>query len=465
MKKNSIDDFLKNDYVNQASSDTITSLSKIDGFKFTSAKAFHVIRKITEWTKVENVANRTADVTNYIAGSNNISGVITNMGRDYIGSNNLPTISAKGSFGNRLNNSAAAPRYIFTKQSNIMKYVFRKEDDAILPTQIFEGDEIEPRYFLPIIPMILVNGSKAIGNGYSQTIYPRNVKSIIQYLKKRIKTNVVEFDVCPSWDGFKGTVQKDNEKENKYLIDCDFIRVNTTTIQIDEVPISFSYNKYINKLNELEDKGIIKTYIDKCDPKKDVFNIEVKCSREFIKQNDETIKHILGLTTTITENFTIINNELKIIDFQNVQDVIDYYYQIRYTSYEKRKKYQLNQMKYDLEVLSNKIRFIKSINEGKIVLKGKSKNELTEELFDLLYIKCDNSYDYLLNMSLHSLTKYKEDELQKKHDILKNEIAIYQNTDIKDIWLKEIEELELALGFRKRASKKKIIVEDDEPLF
>ncbi len=78
---------------------------------------------------------------------------------------------------------AASPRYIFTHLSKIARAVFHVDDDAVLHYQNEEGQSIEPHYYVPVLPMVLVNGSSGIGTGWSSTTPNYNPREIVKVLE------------------------------------------------------------------------------------------------------------------------------------------------------------------------------------------------------------------------------------------------------------------------------------------
>ena len=122
--------------------------------------------------KVAQLAGFVAENTNYHHGEHCLFETITKMAQDFPGSNNIPYLFKDGQFGSRIigGKDAASARYIFTRLNKIVRHIFRKEDDVILKRVVDDGDIVEPEFYMPIIPMILVNGCSGIGTGWSCNI-------------------------------------------------------------------------------------------------------------------------------------------------------------------------------------------------------------------------------------------------------------------------------------------------------
>ena len=159
--------------------------------------------------KVSQLAGYVSDKTNYHHGEKSLHDAIVNLAQDYVGSNNINLLHPSGQFGTRLlgGKDHASPRYTFTYLSKITKYIFREEDNPILNKLNEEGMSIEYEYYMPIIPMILVNGAEGIGTGYSTLILKYNPKDIIKNIYN-IMDNKEIIPMNPWYKNFKGKIYK-----------------------------------------------------------------------------------------------------------------------------------------------------------------------------------------------------------------------------------------------------------------
>ena len=95
-------------------------------------------------------------------------------------------------------------------------------------------------------------------------------------------------------------------------------------------------------------------------------------------------------------------------------------------------------MKEQLELLSNKVRFILMKLEGKIVIENKKKVVLVKCLKDFKFPLVDDKYDYLLGMPLWNLTYEKVKELQKQMKDKEKEYKTLNKKSAENIWLEEL---------------------------
>lgn len=418
----------------------------VSGSKVTAQKALSTIalENINNWQKVEVISSLTALNTLYLGGSSNIDGVITNIGSSYVGSNNITLISTKGDYGGRLNPAAAASRYIFAKKGEMFTKYFNKDDLKILPRYNFEGQDIEYAYFAYSVPMVLVNGTSGIGSGYKSSILPRSIDEIEAYIKYNLqgknKTNK-PFKNTPSFKQFKGTIEP-GETEEQWIIKGSFKRINKTTLEITEVPIGETYISYNKKIEALLEAGIIKDYEDLCDPKGDIFKYTIKHDAKFSDKSDEDILKILKLISKESEQYVLNdeNNSIKV--FKNVNEIFWYYYKLKLSFLQSRKDYLLYKYDEDIRIDVSKYTFIKKIVENELIINKRKKDDIVKELEDIKnIISRDDNYDYLLNMSISTLTQERMEKLM--HDIKDKKVLLdtIKATTVEQMWLDDLGEV------------------------
>ena len=168
----SISDFVNKELILFSMADNIRSIpSMVDGFKPGQRKVLFGCfkRKLKREIKVAQLAGYVAEHSAYHHGEASLLMTIVGLAQAYVGSNNINVLDPNGQFGTRLagGKDAAAARYIFTNVSKITRTIFHPADDALLNYMQDDGDSIEPSWYLPILPMVLVNGADGIGTGMS----------------------------------------------------------------------------------------------------------------------------------------------------------------------------------------------------------------------------------------------------------------------------------------------------------
>ncbi len=196
----SVSDFINYELSHFSTYDCSRSIpSVMDGFKPSQRKIMYAALRFAAKNrmKVAQLAPKVAEITDYHHGEVSLMGAIVGMAQDYVGSNNINLLLPLGGFGTRLanGNDAASPRYIFTQVNPIAENLFDTRDNTLLKYLESDGMPIEPEWFAPVLPMILVNGTIGIGTGFSTEVLQYNPTDIAAYisscLKKRYQRNVL----------------------------------------------------------------------------------------------------------------------------------------------------------------------------------------------------------------------------------------------------------------------------------
>lgn len=413
--------------------------SVIDGFKPTQRKIIHISNQIwkngSEKTlKVFQLSGKVASDCYYHHGDMSLSNAIITMAQKF--KNNAPLLEEDGQFGSLRSPQAGAPRYIGTKLSENFRLIYK--DFELLEYKEEEGESIEPKFFLPIVPAVLLNGSSGIAVGFASNILNRDIKSIIDACVK-VLSGKAPGEVKPSLNGFTGDYIQDKENNKRWVIRGKFTRANTTTVKISELPPSMTYEKYEDILDKLVDDKVIVSYDDNC---KDNIDYTIKFTRSDLdKLDDEKLVKLLKLEESSTEIFSTLDEYGKLMIFENTSDIIKYFVDFRLNYYHKRKQFLLDKLNKELKILSNRGRFIKAIIDGKLKVNNVSKSVIIEGIEAMKLEKIDDSYDYLLRMPIYSLTKEMYEKLKEDFVAKKEEIKILEETDPKDMYLLDLSEL------------------------
>jgi len=441
MSEKTITEFLSNEYKEFAmyvvEGRAIPSV--IDGFKPTQRKIIHISNQIwkngTEKTlKVFQLSGKVASDCYYHHGDASLSNAIINMAQKF--KNNAPLLEEEGQFGSLRSPQAGAPRYIGTKLSDNFRLIYKDFD--LLSYKEEEGEQIEPQYFLPIVPTVLLNGSSGIAVGFASNVLNRDIKSIIEASLK-VLSGKEPGEIKPALNGFTGEFIQDLENHKRWIIRGKVERVNTSTLRIIELPPSMTYEKYEEILDKLVDDKVIVSYDDNC---KDNIDYTVKVTRaDLEKWDDEKLIRTLKLEESSTEIYSTLDEFGKLKIFDTASDIIKYFVQFRLGYYHKRKSHLLEKLGKELKVLSNRGRFIKAILDEKLKVNNVPKSDIIKGIEELALDKIDDSYDYLLRMPIYSLTKEVFDKLKEDFKTKKEEIAKLEATDPKDMYVDDLTEL------------------------
>ena len=113
------------------------------------------------------------------------------MAQNFVGSNNINLLEPNGQFGTRLQGGKmqVAPRYIWTKLNKLTKLIFVPDDNPLLKYNLDDGQKVEPEWYIPIIPLVLVNGTEGIGTGFSTKVPSHNPLDIISNINNILDGN------------------------------------------------------------------------------------------------------------------------------------------------------------------------------------------------------------------------------------------------------------------------------------
>ena len=455
-------DFINKEMIHFSIYDCERSIPNLmDGLKTSLRKILYSSFKknLTTEIKVAQFSGYVSEQSGYHHGEASLNGAIVGMAQDYVGSNNVNLLLPNGQFGTRLQGGkdSASERYIFTQLNQITRYIYRKEDDPVLEYLEDDGDPVEPRYYVPIVPMILVNGGKGIGTGFSTDILSYNIDTLINILKSKLESesNEVDNELSPFYKNFEGSCEKIDDK--RYIVKGVYQKITDRKIKITELPIGYwtdDFKQHIEHLMEVDknkkQKTFIKDYNDMSTDK--VVDFEIVLNEPIDENKDSSnvynnFEKTMKLYSTLsTNNMHLFNHEAKLTKYSDVKEIIDSYFPIRLEYYQKRKDHQITTLEEDLNLLQNKSKFIMENIKGTIDLRNKKKtvviDMLTEKEYDKLSgEKYDPEYKYLLKMPMDSLTEENFNKMCQEKDNKIRDLEKLKSTAIQHMWLSELEEL------------------------
>ena len=404
--------------------------SLCDGLKPSERKILYGCfkRNLKDEVKVAQLIGYISEHSAYHHGEQSLASTIVGMSQNYVGTNNINLLMPIGQFGTRNlgGKDCASARYIYTSLNKVTRHIFNSNDFPLMNYIVEEGQKIEPNYYLPIIPMILVNGTEGIGTGWSTNVPCFNPREIIQNLKNKL--NGGNFTKMHPWyKGFTGDIIEDSKKGNgSYIVNGKYYwdEKDPNVLHIIEIPLKKWTRDYKNFLqgfmgieviedkdndkkgkkgkgkknknndgNEEKSKEKKKKPIILEDIKQNHSNnkvhFEIKFLPEFtekFKENDALLIKTFGLQSTLSlTNMVLFDQNGKIKRYTSIEEILNIFYDLRLELYDKRKVYMLSILKKDLGILSNKVRFIKAVISEELILKNKKRAILVNELLDSGY--------------------------------------------------------------------------------
>ena len=427
------DDFIHKDLIHFSYYNLERSIpNMMDGLKTSQRKILYAAfkRNLTAEIRVAQFAGYVSEHTGYHHGEASLNETIVGMAQDFMGSNNIPWLVPQGQFGTRIQGGkdAASPRYIHTYLQPRIRKIVREEDFEILKYRDDDGLPVEPEWYAPVLPMLLVNGARGIGTGYSTYIPPCDPKVIKDKLMRKIQAGHPlrsdTYPLVPYFEGFKGTYTADGVVGVYRKEKDDFV--------VTELPPGTWTSDYREWLEKELAEGRIKDFTD-TSTDQDI-NIRIKGIDEkvLVKSLTEKVK---------TTNMHAFNSQGVITKYETLTDILCEFWGVRINLYETRREHQIKTLRAKLPYHVNVVRFIRDQiqDEPEVVLKKKSLKECDDILGEHEYQHIDGSYEYIMRLPVSAFTSEKIAKHEKDMADLKTEIARLENTNAERMWLADLE--------------------------
>ncbi|KAJ1971923.1 DNA topoisomerase 2, partial [Dimargaris verticillata] len=376
-------DFINRELILFSMADNVRSIpSVVDGFKPGQRKILYVCikRKVKKEVRVSQLAAQVAADSAYHHGEESLSKSIIAMAQDFVGSNNVNLLSPNGQFGTRLSggDDSASPRYLHTLLAPITRKIFNPHDDHLLTYLKDDSTPIEPEWYIPVLPVILINNANGIGTGWSTNIPSYNPTDIVGNIRRLMKDEEM-VPMVPWYRGYKGRIEP--EGPDRFRVTGKIEKIDDNTVEITELPIRLwteSYKQMIESWCLGTDKtpAFVKDYVNHSG----VYSVQitVKLSdQEMRKAEAEGLEKRFRLTSTLsTSNMICFDKNGRIKKYESPQEIIRDFYDVRLSYYQKRKDWLINQLSQDWARLDNRVKFILEIIEKKLVVQNRKKADI-----------------------------------------------------------------------------------------
>jgi DNA topoisomerase-2 len=410
--------------------------SVVDGLKPSQRKILFAAfkKRLKTELKVAQFSGYVAENSAYHHGEASLNGTIVGMAQDFMGSNNVNFLLPNGQFGTRLQGGkdSASERYIFTQLNPLARQLFPEDDDAVLAYADDDGVAVEPIYYVPVLPGVLLNGVKGIGTGYSTEVLSYNPAQLKAYLQARLRGEEPAADFLPYYRGFKGTVEAVG---GKYVVRGVFA-VDGLTVRITELPVGVwtdDYKEYLEKMVGT----VVKDYTDNSTDV--VVDITVKLLAP-LEDVEKTLKLAVSKGTT---NMHLFDENGRIKKYGSVAEILDAYYPVRLKCYAARKLAQCAQLAAKLKVVSNKVKYVRGVLNDTIDLRGKKAAEIAGLLQSLELAEVEGSFNYLTKMPMDSVSHENVAALEKDKTGMEGELAALELLTPEQMWLADLDRIEV----------------------
>ena len=446
-------DFVNKELIHFSNYDIERSIPNIcDGLKTSQRKIMFCCfkRNITKEMRVSQLSGAVSECAAYHHGEASLQGAIVGMAQDYVGSNNINLLVPAGQFGTRRlgGKDAASPRYIQTHLSDAAIKIFRREDLPVLEYLEDDGLAVEPEWYMPILPMVLINGAMGIGTGFSTLVPTYNPNELRDYLRRRLNDedpeSLAQTELHPWVRGFTGRIVHNGG--GKYTSYGKWERTSNTEVRITELPVGYwteDFKIHIEKL--IDTRSDIKNYESYYTDTTVDFVLQFS-SKTALDEALPKLETDLGLASSKlmnTTNMYLFNRHCQITKYNTVHEILEEFYQVRMDVYAKRKAHLLSEFHKQLTILNAKMAFILLIVRKEMDVTKMSKQEIVEELERREFPKSNDTYDYLLRLPVYNLTTDKVKELEDDMNKCKQEIDTLETTTTTQMWLKELDEIDL----------------------
>jgi len=433
VKNLSISNFVHKDLVNFSLADLKRSIAHVsDGLKPSQRKVLFACfeKNLKDEMKVAQLAAYVADKSAYHHGEVSLADTIVKLANDYMGSNNINLLEPCGQFGTRLmgGKDASQTRYIFTKLAKETRKLFDPRDDPVLNYLDDDGRSIEPDFYMPTLPMVLVNGTEGIGTGFSCYVPPFNPTEIKENIKRALGGESLK-EMTPWFRGFKGRVFKENDT---WLAEGVW-RDTGSRLKITELPPGRWTQDYKEYLDTLVDKKVITNFTNNSTT--DDVDFEI-----FGYSGKDVIKDLKLRKTFHTSNMHLFHPTKGIYKYESPEEILKDFIDLRVKYYEQRKEHLLKVLQTKAAMCGYKSKFVTMVIDGDIVVFKRKKEDLEKQLAQF-FPRINGTYDYLLNIKTVQYTEECVKDLIEESNKTVQELELLKNTSHIDMWKMDIKNL------------------------
>src|SRR6056300_390336 len=433
VKQLGITDFVHKDLVNFSLADLKRSIAHVcDGLKPSQRKVMYSCfqKNLTAEMKVAQLAAFVAEKSAYHHGEVSLAETIVKLANDYTGSNNINLLEPCGQFGTRLmgGKDASQTRYIFTRLTPEARKLFDPKDDAILNYLDDDGRSIEPDFYMPTLPMVLVNGTEGIGTGFSCYVPPFNPKDIKENIERMLSGEEL-VEMKPWFRGFKGKVFKDDGS----WITEGIWRDTGSRLKVTELPPGRWTQDYKEYLDTLMEKKMITSYTNNSTTEDVDFEI-------FGYNGKDLVKDLKMRKTFHVSNMHLFHPTKGIHKYESPEEILQDFVEMRLEHYKKRKAHLIDVLEKRAEMCGHKSKFVTMVIEGRLVVFKRKKQELEKEM-SATFPKIDGSWDYLLNTKTVEYTEERVKALMDEAKQAKDELEKMMKTSHVTMWKTDIKNM------------------------
>lgn len=460
-KETEINDFINFEFKHFSNSDNLRSIgSSIDGLKVSQRKILYSCfkRKLHSEIRVAQLSGYVSEQAAYHHGEASLQGAIIGMAQKYVGSNNINLLQPNGQFGTRImgGNDSASARYIHTQLNPLTEYIFPLRDFPLLDYIDDDGLLVEPKWYCPIIPMVLINGMVGIGTGFSTNIPQFNPIECVDNILRKME-GLPYLSMMPYYQGFTGKITKKTDKNIIKFLTRGKYRIEDENVIITELPVgkwTHDFKEFLESILKEEEPWILDYDNYSTD---ETVHFKIKVTEDILFDNTYKSKNVIEekfklISTKSTTNMHLYNKEGVIKKYDTIYQIMDEHYYTRLNMYTRRKVYELNILEKQIRLLETKMRFIQNVIDEVIIVYKQSKKSIIQKLKELEFpfyekdeiidfdseTEVKSEYNYLLNLSIYNFTSEKLNELEEEIKKKKEDYDTLHSRNEIDLWKEEL---------------------------
>ncbi|CAE7303561.1 TOP2 [Symbiodinium natans] len=488
------DDFVNKELVLWAKYDVERAIpSLVDGLKPGQRKVLFgaFLKKLTQEMKVAQLSGFVAEKSAYHHGETSLQGTIIGMAQHFVGSNNVNLLQPCGQFGTRNQGGKdhAASRYIFTKLSPAARCFFPAEDDPVLEYQSEEGQRIEPRWYCPVIPLVLVNGAEGIGVGWSTAVPNYNPRDLIANVRRHLRGEPLE-PMTPWYRGFRGAITAVADKSGRFETVGVAQRHGSTRIEVTELPVrkwTQDYKEWVLEQMQAQagKRAMISEFREYHTENTVHFSLSMlpdKVAQAEQRGLEKTLHLKSSLSTT---NMHLFDASGRLKKYESPEDILQDFAKVRMELYAKRKEHCIGKLSREVATLTDKAKFIRLVVDGQLEVADRPSRKVCNDMrrfglrtkqeieagveersnssgsfltsprrrlrsvIDVMDADVDlagpQGYDYLLKLKLWTLTEERLAALEQQVEAKNQQLEELKATTLEQLWEKDLVRLEAAL--------------------
>lgn len=417
--------------------------SAIDGFKTGARKIMHAAFKGSlkngDTKKLSSLTGETLQYSMYVHGDSSLNGTIITLSQEF--AFNLNPLFVDGQNGTLRSQDAASPRYLYVRHS---KYTpLWKTDYDLLEFLEEEGESVEPKYYLPIIPVVLCQRQQGMAPGYAFSTMSYNPIDIIDACKLVLESKAKE----PLKDFVVHPYVRDIKKKNWKIEEGAWVNYGEfkwdekkKQITITDLPYDVDFDTFEKLLNKYVENEDIKDWKNQSEGSNICYIIDCKKGKwaETLKGktvNNKIYSKLKLKKVVPDDNLWAVDENKKIRHFINNKDLITYFVNFRLPKYTERKKRMVKILEDRLAKNDLLVKFIELVCNGKLKIRNRAKADIKVDM-DKYKLPME-----LLSTPMSKVTIEERDELLKQNEAIRKELDYIKKTPEKQMYLDDLNKL------------------------